>query len=76
MTHNLKLITQNSKLTNQEISMTVTLTELAELRLRTFVRGTPNYTPIGAFALPLKTVVATVTSTTSRLVTLPILTMK
>ena len=24
--------------------MTVTLTELAELRLRTFVRGTPNYT--------------------------------
>ncbi|WP_299485599.1 iron-sulfur cluster assembly accessory protein [Acaryochloris sp. IP29b_bin.137] len=25
--------------------MTVTLTELAELRLRTFVRGTPNPTP-------------------------------
>ena len=25
--------------------MAVTLTELAELRLRTFVRGTPDYTP-------------------------------
>ena len=34
--------------------MTVTLTELAELRLRTFVRGTPNYTPERGIRLAVK----------------------
>ena len=34
--------------------MTVTLTELAELRLRTFVRGTPNYTPTRGVRLAVK----------------------
>jgi iron-sulfur cluster assembly protein len=34
--------------------MTVTLTELAELRLRTFVRGTPNYTPGRGIRLAVK----------------------
>ncbi|MDY6939935.1 MAG: iron-sulfur cluster assembly accessory protein [Cyanobacteriota bacterium] len=34
--------------------MTVTLTELAELRLRTFVRGTPNYTPSRGIRLAVK----------------------
>jgi iron-sulfur cluster assembly protein len=34
--------------------MTVTLTELAELRLRTFVRGTPNYTPQRGIRLAVK----------------------
>lgn len=34
--------------------MPVTLTELAELRLRTFVRGTPNYTPSRGVRLAVK----------------------
>ncbi|MEO1388438.1 MAG: iron-sulfur cluster assembly accessory protein [Cyanobacteria bacterium J06634_6] len=34
--------------------MTVTLTELAELRLRTFVRGTPNPTPTRGIRLAVK----------------------
>ena len=34
--------------------MTVNLTELAELRLRTFVRGTPNYTPSRGIRLAVK----------------------
>lgn len=34
--------------------MTVSLTELAELRLRTFVRGTPNYTPERGIRLAVK----------------------
>lgn len=34
--------------------MTVTLTELAELRLRTFVRGTPNYVPSRGIRLAVK----------------------
>ena len=34
--------------------MTVTLTELAELRLRTFVRGTPHYTPTRGIRLAVK----------------------
>ncbi|BFM38347.1 iron-sulfur cluster assembly accessory protein [Synechocystis sp. LKSZ1] len=34
--------------------MTVTLTELAELRLRTFVRGIPNYTPQHGIRLAVK----------------------
>lgn len=34
--------------------MTVTLTELAELRLRTFVKGTPNYTPSRGIRLAVK----------------------
>jgi iron-sulfur cluster assembly protein len=34
--------------------MTVTLTELAELRLRTFVRGTPDYTPQRGVRLAVK----------------------
>jgi len=34
--------------------MTVTLTELAELRLRTFVRGTPNATPDRGIRLAVK----------------------
>ncbi|MEO0434654.1 MAG: iron-sulfur cluster assembly accessory protein [Cyanobacteria bacterium J06656_5] len=34
--------------------MTVTLTELAELRLRTFVRGTPNYTASRGVRLAVK----------------------
>jgi iron-sulfur cluster assembly accessory protein len=34
--------------------MTVTLTELAELRLRTFVRGTPDYTPGRGIRLAVK----------------------
>jgi len=32
----------------------VTLTELAELRLRTFVRGTPNYTPSRGIRIAVK----------------------
>lgn len=34
--------------------MSVTLTELAELRLRTFVRGTPNYTANRGIRLAVK----------------------
>ena len=34
--------------------MTVTLTELAELRLRTFVRSTPDYTPTRGVRLAVK----------------------
>lgn len=34
--------------------MTVALTELAELRLRSFVRGTPNYTPERGIRLAVK----------------------
>lgn len=34
--------------------MTVTLTELAELRLRTFVRGAPNYTSSRGIRLAVK----------------------
>ncbi|NJL45107.1 MAG: iron-sulfur cluster assembly accessory protein [Leptolyngbyaceae cyanobacterium SM2_3_12] len=34
--------------------MTVTLTELAELRLSTFVRGTPNFTPGRGIRLAVK----------------------
>ncbi|MEL6137983.1 MAG: iron-sulfur cluster assembly accessory protein [Cyanobacteria bacterium J06628_6] len=34
--------------------MTVTLTELAELRLRTFVRGAPNYTATRGIRLAVK----------------------
>ena len=34
--------------------MTVTLTEIAELRLRTFVRGTPNATPTRGVRLAVK----------------------
>ncbi|MEL7068667.1 MAG: iron-sulfur cluster assembly accessory protein [Cyanobacteria bacterium J06581_3] len=34
--------------------MTVTLTELAELRLRTFVQGTPNPTPTRGIRLAVK----------------------
>ncbi|MEL6603360.1 MAG: iron-sulfur cluster assembly accessory protein [Cyanobacteria bacterium J06614_10] len=34
--------------------MTVTLTELAELRLRTFVRGTPDPTPTRGIRLAVK----------------------
>ena len=34
--------------------MAVTLTELAELRLRTFVRGTPNYTPSRGIRIAVK----------------------
>jgi iron-sulfur cluster assembly protein len=34
--------------------MPVTLTELAELRLRTFVRGTPGYTPERGIRLAVK----------------------
>ncbi|MFZ9740093.1 MAG: HesB/IscA family protein [Prochlorotrichaceae cyanobacterium] len=34
--------------------MAVTLTEVAELRLRSFVRGTPNYTPSRGIRLAVK----------------------
>ena len=34
--------------------MTVIFTELAELRLRTFVRGTPDYTPTRGIRLAVK----------------------
>ncbi|MEO1132966.1 MAG: iron-sulfur cluster assembly accessory protein [Cyanobacteria bacterium J06639_1] len=34
--------------------MSVTLTEVAELRLRSFVRGTPNYTPERGIRLAVK----------------------
>jgi len=34
--------------------MTVTLTELAELRLRTFLRGTPNHTPDRGIRIAVK----------------------
>ncbi|NMF84497.1 iron-sulfur cluster assembly accessory protein [Nodosilinea sp. P-1105] len=34
--------------------MAITLTELAELRLRTFLRGTPNYTPDRGIRLAVK----------------------
>ncbi|MFH7241998.1 MAG: HesB/IscA family protein [Spirulina sp.] len=34
--------------------MTITLTDIAELRLRTFLRGTPNYTPSRGIRLAVK----------------------
>ncbi|MFQ4136185.1 HesB/IscA family protein [Nodosilinea sp. PGN35] len=34
--------------------MTITITELAELRLRTFLRGTPDYTPSRGVRLAVK----------------------
>ena len=50
------LKTQNSKLKTlpKETPVAVTLTELAELRLRTFVRGTPNYTPSRGIRIAVK----------------------
>ncbi len=35
-------------------AMTITITELAELRLRTFLRGTPDYTPERGVRLAVK----------------------
>jgi iron-sulfur cluster assembly protein len=34
--------------------MTITITELAELRLRSFIRGTPDYTPSRGVRLAVK----------------------